>query len=167
MTSIYPAPALPPSTCGGGNAILLLVLLLSLLSAWAQESTPSSPVPQLLPSDYKLTGIASLPSSKWAFITVRAAAGAPVHYALKQGHRQGTLEVVEVDAKAGRVKIRDAGTELTLTLNKDAPTQADVAEKKFTEDHTRAHEERERKERERTERERQETARPADKSPRE
>ncbi len=42
-------------------------------------------------------------------------------YILTEGARQGDIEVLEIDEKAGSVKVNNSGTVVTLTFEKDGP----------------------------------------------
>jgi hypothetical protein len=42
-------------------------------------------------------------------------------YMLAEGQRDGEIEVLQVDQKAGSVKVNNSGTVMTLTFDKDAP----------------------------------------------
>jgi hypothetical protein len=90
--------------------------------------------------EYKLTGIAGFGSNKWALLSKADPGKAPVHFMLREGQREGPLEVVSVDEIANLVRIRNDGTLVELTFGTNAPPQIDLVTKRFVDEHTRAHE---------------------------
>jgi hypothetical protein len=73
---------------------------------------------------------------------------------MRQGQREGLLEVVYIDEIANLVRIRNGGTLVELTFSTNAVAAIDPASQRFVDQHTRAHEIREQEERIRRERER-------------
>ena len=73
-----------------------------------------------------LTGITTVLNQRLAFLKTQPQAkpgGAAVelYFMLSPGQKQGEMEIIEIDEKAGRVKIIYAGTPMELTFDKDAP----------------------------------------------
>jgi len=72
-----------------------------------------------------LTGITTIFGDKRVLMKAAPTAGKPNEskteqsYILSQGQREGDLEVLEIDEKAGSVKVNNAGTIQTLTFEKD------------------------------------------------
>jgi hypothetical protein len=85
---------------------------------------PPLALPQMPPAQVKLTGIAILPPVKWALLEVQEYGQNISPLALTEGSRRLALEVVEVDAKAGWVTVRNAGVLMTLTIEKMGATPA-------------------------------------------
>lgn len=106
--------------------------------------------------EYKLTGIAGFGSNKWALLSKADPGKAPVHFTLREGRREGPLELVYVDEIANLVRIRTDGTLVELTFGTNETAKVDLATKKFVDDHTRAHELHQQREAERIARERAE-----------
>src|SRR6266404_1212974 len=78
------------------------------------------------PSKITLTGITTILGNKRALMKTPAApgkAGEPSKgeqsYILTVGQREGDIEVLDIDEKAGSVKVNNAGAIVTLTFEKD------------------------------------------------
>jgi len=76
------------------------------------------------PSKFTLTGITSIFGAKRALLKtqVPAKAGQPATdqwFMIAEGKEEGDIKVLEIDEKAGSVKMRNAGVEVTLTFDKD------------------------------------------------
>jgi hypothetical protein len=96
------------------------------------------PTPQVMPDLPKvyLSGVAHF-GRKVAFLRIvpvgksAASAAAEQSLILTEGEKQGVIKVLEIDEKAGRVRINNSGTVMDLTFEKDAPRAnppANVAE---------------------------------------
>jgi len=88
-------------------------------------SMPQQP-PQKNPPQIILTGITTLLGNKLALLQalLPAPPGLPPReqrLALTEGQREGNIEVLEVDEKAGRVKVDDFGTITNLTFERNGP----------------------------------------------
>ncbi len=83
---------------------------------------PEPPAPP--PSTVKLTGITTILSSKRALLTVQEPGKPqPSQKIMREGERDGTLEVVEINEQAGAVKIINSGVSRTLTFETDGVTK--------------------------------------------
>lgn len=88
---------------------------------------PADPAETAKPTALKitLTGITTIFGDKRVLMKAAPTAGKPNEakteqsYILSQGQREGDLEVLEIDEKAGSVKVNNAGTIQTLTFEKD------------------------------------------------
>jgi hypothetical protein len=118
----------------------------------ANSTTPSNSPPEL-----SLTGIVDLSPKKWACL-LRLERGLPAKpYTLREGESMDGVEVLAIDAPAGKVTVRNAGVPMVLTFlthGRPAAEQTLLAEQKFVEDHVRAHELHQQRERDRIEQER-------------
>ncbi len=81
--------------------------------------------PTVLPK-LSLTGITTILGRKQALIRAQllAEAGQPAReesYVLTEGQRDGKLEVLQIDEKAGNVSVNNSGTVLTLNIDRDSP----------------------------------------------
>src|SRR5262245_31416902 len=89
-----------------------------------QQTNPPPQVPKLL-----LTGITTILGNKRALLKELpvGTAGKPtdpakdLSHILTEGQREGDVEVLQIDERAGRVKVNIAGTTETLTFEKDGP----------------------------------------------
>lgn len=87
----------------------------------AETNTPAPPL------NIKLTGITTILGGKRALFLVSdppmpgQPAKPPQSYILREGQQEGQLEVLEIDDKAGIVKILNGGMAATLDITKDAP----------------------------------------------
>src|SRR5262249_37418731 len=77
------------------------------------------------PSKITLTGITTILGNKRALMKTPPPQGKPGEqpkgeqsYILTIGQREGDIEVLDIDEKAGSVKVNNAGTVLTLTFEK-------------------------------------------------
>ena len=72
-----------------------------------------------------LTGITTILGNKRVLMKTAPPPGKPgetpkeQYYILTEGQREGEIEVVSIDEKAGSVKVKNAGTDQTLTFEKD------------------------------------------------
>jgi hypothetical protein len=117
--------------------------------------------------EYRLTGIAGFGASKWALLTKADPGKPPQHFTIRQGQREGPLEVVYIDEIANLVRIRNDGTLVELTFSTNTVANTDRATQRFVEHHTRAHELHQQREaariaRERAQFERMSTTKPAE-----
>ncbi len=79
---------------------------------------PALPLPKVV-----LTGITTILGNKEALLKVQfpATPGQPAKqqsYILAEGQRDGVIQVVEVNAKLGRVKLNNSGTVMEITFQK-------------------------------------------------
>jgi hypothetical protein len=114
-------------------------------------STAQKPLPELA-----LTGIADFSFKKWALLVATERGKTPRTYTLTEGQQADGLEVLTIDVHTGTVRVRLDGAELTLSLKEQEHKHllARAEEKRFVDEHTRAHELREKREAERRARER-------------
>ena len=68
------------------------------------------------PPDYKLTGIVAYRTNRWAMLLRQDPGKPPRYYTLRPGEREESLELLEVDAKAGTVRIRNEGVFVLLSF---------------------------------------------------
>ncbi len=75
-----------------------------------------------------LTGITTILGNKRVLMKSPAPPGKPgepakpeLSYILTEGQREGDIEVIEIDDKGGNVKLKNAGTIVTLNIDKDGP----------------------------------------------
>ena len=91
----------------------------------AAAGAASSPEPTAQPATVKLTGVTAVLGHKQALMLVQEPAGAGQPPApersciLSEGQAQGPIEVLEIDVKAGRVKIINSGVPMELSLIRD------------------------------------------------
>jgi len=93
------------------------------------KSPPPPPDPEAnKPAPPKIvpTGITTILGNKRALFKVQMPAHPPEpakeqSFIMTEGQREGQIEVLEIDEKAGAIKFNDYGTIVTLTLEKDAP----------------------------------------------
>jgi hypothetical protein len=80
-------------------------------------NTPPPPPPPP-PSNLKLTGISgqTVLESKRVFLIVTEPGGKTANKMLREGERDGALEVVAIDEQAGSVKVINAGVPSTITF---------------------------------------------------
>jgi hypothetical protein len=84
----------------------------------------NEPVKPQLPT-IKLSGIVTVPS-KLAFLKAQSPTKpgeqpqSEQSYTLGEGQREGVIEVLEINAKAGTIRVKNAGTEMTVGFDKDA-----------------------------------------------
>ncbi len=71
------------------------------------------------PSNLKMTGISTVTATPQLMLIVTEPGGKQVNKILKEGEREGAIEVVSIDAKAGSAKVRNGGTEQVMTFEKD------------------------------------------------
>jgi hypothetical protein len=82
---------------------------------------PPAPLPRI-----KVVGITTFPDASRALLKVYLPAIPPepakeFSCILTIGQRQEPIEVLEIDAAAGNVKVRNSGAVMVLTLDKDSP----------------------------------------------
>lgn len=85
----------------------------------AKPLSPAQPVATII-----LTGITTMLGEKRAFLEITPPAKPPQPVkqescVLTEGQREGQVEVIEIDPKAGSVKVSNAGTLVTLTFEKN------------------------------------------------
>lgn len=85
---------------------------------------PSVAPPNVPSSTIVLTGITTVLGEKRAFLEVTPPAKPPaptkeISCILTEGEREGTIEVLKIDAKAGSVEVSENGTVTTLTFEKN------------------------------------------------
>jgi hypothetical protein len=88
------------------------------------EAEPQTATPRTPPPKLTLTGITTLLGNKLALMraAIPAAPGAPAQekpLMLSEGQREGSIEVLAIDPKAGSVRVNDAGEVMTLTFAKN------------------------------------------------
>ena|ERR1051325_4021148 len=77
----------------------------------------------------RLTGIFSFPSEKRALLQVElpdhpSGTAKPLSFSLGEGQREGEIEVLEIDAPAGAVRVINFGMEMIVTFeNEKSPTR--------------------------------------------
>jgi len=110
------------------------------------------PVPPPKPEDGEellLTGVVDFRLGRWALVT-RTERGKPARsYTLSVGEREDNLQLLDIDAKAGTVRLRHGSAEVVLSLKKDGPSTPSKLEElgrkyvqqaqPFVDEHTRAH----------------------------
>src|ERR1043165_292151 len=82
---------------------------------------PPAPTPPAPPANIKLTGITTMFGNKRALLMVQdtAPGSKEQSFMLSEGQREGDLEILQIDEKAGTVKVKNAGIETMLTFDKD------------------------------------------------
>jgi hypothetical protein len=86
----------------------------------AQVTNPPPVLPRLI-----LTGITTILGNKRVLMKALPPAGShgstnkEESLILTEGQREGAVEVLAIDEKAGRVRVNNSGTEMTLTFEKD------------------------------------------------
>ncbi len=80
---------------------------------------PVPPPPPAPPSNVKITGISNTYKIKKAHFMVSLPGKTPEYCSLSEGEGKDSLEVLEIDAKAGSVKVRTAGVEKVMTFEAD------------------------------------------------
>jgi hypothetical protein len=97
-------------------------------NVFALKPPPPPPDPALLnkppPGKITLTGITTILGNKRALLKVAVPAKPPQpakddSYILAEGQRDGTVEILAIDEKAGSVKVNNAGDIVVLTFEKD------------------------------------------------
>lgn len=119
-----------------------------------QAETPSTPPKPVV--ELALTGIADFSLKKWALLVCTERGKPPRNYTLTEGQKVDGLEVVAIDARTGTVTVRLDGNDVVLSFKKqeESAQMARVEERKFVDEHTRAHALREKTEQVRRDRER-------------
>ncbi|MGC8743113.1 MAG: hypothetical protein ACP5T0_04455 [Verrucomicrobiia bacterium] len=85
-----------------------------------REPEPPKPPPEPPPSiKVNLTGITTILSGKRAFFLVQEQGKAPESKMLKEGERDGQIEVISIDEVAGAVKVKIGDKERELTFKDD------------------------------------------------
>jgi len=111
------------------------------------------------PPDVKLSGVAAFGSHKWVLLTKADPGKSPRHLLMREGEKDGGLEIVNVDELGAVVKVRAGDEFLELKLATNSVPKIDLATQRFVNDHTRAHELHQRREVLRIARERAEAER--------
>jgi hypothetical protein len=131
-----------------------------------REPPPPPPPPVPAPvandtSELTLTGVVDFQTAKWALLTCTERGKSPRPYTLSVGQKQDNLEVLEINAEAATVRVRNGSEEIVLTFDKQNPGKIEELGRKylqqakpFVDEHTRAHALREQREAERRELER-------------
>ncbi len=97
---------------------------------------PSTPSPTNFtapPPKVILTGIITVFGDKRALLKTASPAAAPTeakgprYYMLAEGQRDGDLEILQVDEKAGTVALKNAGVSFTLGFSKETPEHVSLA----------------------------------------
>jgi hypothetical protein len=96
-------------------------------NVFALKPPPQAPDPELNkppPPKITPTGITTILGNKRALFKVQMPARPPEPakeqaFILTEGQREGQIEVLEIDEKAGSIKFNNFGTIVTLTLDKD------------------------------------------------
>lgn len=79
----------------------------------------TAPPPPVTPSNVKITGISNTYKVKKAHFMVSLPGKTPEYCSLSEGEGKDSLEVLEIDTKAGSVKVRTAGVEKVMTFETD------------------------------------------------
>lgn len=106
-------------------------------NVFALKPPPPPPDPEAAkppPVKITLTGITTILGNKRALMKAPAPPGKPgepakpeLSYILAPGQREGDVEVLDIDEVSGNVKLRNAGVEVTLNIDKDGPKLAPSA----------------------------------------
>jgi hypothetical protein len=86
----------------------------------SESNAPPPQVPKIV-----LTGITTVLGNKRALMKLQPVGNKPNEQAkdnsliLTEGQREGAIEVIEIDEKAGSVKVNNSGTVMILTFEKD------------------------------------------------
>lgn len=90
------------------------------LALKAPAVTNGSPATAAIPpAKIKLVGLAAIPPCKWAVIQIQEPGRPAVTVTLKEGCGAGPVEILDVDARAQQVKIRNAGKVMTIAFEDD------------------------------------------------
>ena len=125
-----------------------------------REPSPAPPTPSppiaTDSSELTLTGLVDFRTIKWALLTCTERGKQPRPYTLAVGQKQDALEVLDIDAEAGTVRVRHGSAEVVLAFKRhnaesiEEPGRKYVQQAKaFVDEHTRAHALREQRESER------------------
>jgi hypothetical protein len=68
------------------------------------------------PPDIKISGVAAFGSQKWVLLTKADPGNTPRHLLMREGEKDGGLEIVNVDERAAVVKVRAGDDLLQLKL---------------------------------------------------
>ena len=103
-------------------------------NVFALKPPPPPPDPEAAkppPVKITLTGITTILGNKRALMKAPAPPGKPgepakpeLSYIRAPGQREGDVEVLDIDEVSGNVKLRNAGVEVTLNIDKDGPKLA-------------------------------------------
>ena len=93
--------------------------------ALAQPTLASNPPPPVTAVQIKLTGVAVIPPQKWALLQIQAPGKKARAVTLAEGARDASLEVLEIDPRGWRVKIRNSGAVTLLTMASGRPESGD------------------------------------------
>ena len=124
---------------------------------------PPPPTPPPIAEDtgeLMLTGVVDFRLGRWALVTRTERGKTPKSYTLAVGERADNLELIDIDADAGTVRLRNGSAEVVLGFNKNQPPAEELghkyvqAAKPFVNAHTSAHALREQREAQRRELER-------------
>ena len=78
---------------------------------------PPVPIPEDT-TELLLTGVVDFRVHRWALITCSEHGKAPRSYTMGVGRREGNLELLDIDAKAGTVRVLRGSKEVVLSLDK-------------------------------------------------
>jgi hypothetical protein len=105
----------------GGDSPYSAIWLRNVFDLKPPPPTTTTPAQTTAPSNVQLTGITTMLGTKRVLISVTAGkAGKPESYMMREGERQGGLEILEINPKAGTVKINLDGLESTITFSTNA-----------------------------------------------
>ncbi|HKS36358.1 MAG TPA: hypothetical protein VJW76_04150 [Verrucomicrobiae bacterium] len=107
--------------------------------------------------DLKLTGISASAGHKSAYLLCEERGRPPHYFSLAEGQKEGAWEVVAIDAVNETVRLRCQGIERVFSLKTNgvkSGVQVALENRRFVDEHTRAHERHQQRERERVDRER-------------
>jgi len=110
-------------------------------------------------ADVKLTGISASAGHKSAYLLWEERGRPPHYFSLAEGQREGAWEMVAIDAINETVRLRRQGIERVLSLKTNGVkpgAQIAPENRKFVDEHTRAHQLHQLREQERIQRERAE-----------
>ena len=79
------------------------------------------------PEEVLLTGITSLGDERAYFMSKASGKQAPEYYSLGVGEEKDSLEILEIDADAGSVRVRKAGVETVMTFSSNGVKPPPIA----------------------------------------
>jgi hypothetical protein len=98
----------------------------------SHKPEPPEPPAVIKPApEYKLAGIAGFGSNKWALISRAYPGKPPEQFILRDGEREGALEVLRVDEVANVVRLHNDGSIVELTFSTNAVAHSDLATKRL------------------------------------
>jgi hypothetical protein len=113
--AVADAASNPYQSILAGNVFRLKPLVVSI------RETPPVALPKII-----LAGITTFPNGRSVLLKVRVPAGTgePAREwscILTEGQRAGPVEVLQIDERAGSVKVNNSGTVMVLTFERDGP----------------------------------------------